>query len=110
NKTDQSVLLQDEIDLPFPEVNREISQIVEKRIILRGSDWQFQYFVYKVGHNRATPAALWLQVPRVGNRHVIGEIKIRVPLLPAVQDSGPKGGRPKAPSVFVDFFRTLPKL
>src|ERR1039458_2663905 len=49
-------------------------------------------------------------MPRAGNRHVVGEIKIRVPLLPAVQNSGPEARRPKSPSIFVDFFRPSRKL
>src|ERR1700730_10632241 len=50
NEADQSILLHDEFNLLFPEVNRETSEIVEKGIVLRCGYRQFQHLTHEVRH------------------------------------------------------------
>src|SRR5450631_528678 len=67
NEADQSILLQDQFNLLFPEVKRESSKIVEKGIILRCGYGQFQHLAHEVRHDGTASATLRLQVPGTGN-------------------------------------------
>src|ERR1700685_81341 len=104
DKTHQSILLEDKVGLTLPEIDGKTSQIIEKRIILGGSYGQLQHFSNEIRHERTAAAPLRFEVPGARNGQVVGEIEIRVPLLPAIQDSGAKSGRSPAPAIVVDLF------
>src|SRR5580704_6531826 len=99
----QSVTCQYQLALLFPEGRGIRTQNVKERIILRGSDRDFQYLSDKVGHYRAAPARLRVQMPYVGNGHVIRTLQCIEPAQIPVQRSRPESLRIKLLQVAVNF-------
>src|SRR5271165_1686068 len=86
DNADQSTTLQDELALLFPQINGVCIEDIKEGIILCDCDRNFQDIVDKVGKERATSPSLWVEMPDVGNRHVIGKIKSIVPMKIPVQN------------------------
>src|SRR5208282_5252269 len=99
-----------ELDLPFPEVDRVFLENVEQRVILGYSHRQFQNVPNEIWHNGTTPTSLRIQVRHIWNRHIVSEVERVVPYLLAIEYPCAEANSAVFLSIGIDLGRTLAKL
>src|SRR5690242_14548694 len=105
NKTCETVLLQNKIQLLVPQIDRAVVQKIEKCVILHGGDRKLQRISDKEGHNGAAPTALRIEVRNVWNGHINRKVKFAEPARPTIQHGGAKGVSAVTARISVNFPR-----
>src|SRR2546421_8689092 len=83
---------------------------MEERVILSGDDRYFQNFPDKVRLCGAAAAGLRVEVPDIGNGHIVGIFEGVIPIEIAIENAGAVSLGLKFSSVFVNAGDTIKKL
>src|SRR5262245_48592622 len=102
NEAGEAVSLRDELELFLPQLDRMVFEDLKERVVLRGRQRQLDHFARKKWKHGAAAAALSLEVPHIGNRHVVRKIERLQPFEIAIQGSRTEAGCAEAPPVHVD--------
>jgi hypothetical protein len=108
-KLDEAVLLTNEGNLPFPQIERVLTQKIEKGVVLRGGQRQLEKTTIDIRKHRAASAALWLEVRDIGNRHVVLKLELSTPLLIPIHHPRAKSLCRELPTISVDGADTVPE-
>src|SRR6266404_598630 len=99
------MILQNQLDLSFPQFNRTFIQKVEQRVVLNRRHGEFEDIPDKIRHNGATATVLGIKVRDIGNRHVERKFKGVIPFRLSVERRGPESlSAILAPIVVDDFY------
>ena len=74
------MLLDDQIKLRLPGLDRVLTEDVKDRVILRCCEGYFQNLPDEIWHDSAASAPLDFQMGDIRNRHVIGELESVIPV------------------------------
>src|SRR5215472_17908905 len=85
NDVDQSMALQDELDLLFPEIERVIVQDVKQRVVLRDRNRQLHKFLDEIWHHRTASASLRIEMPDVRYGRIVRKVECVVPFLITIE-------------------------
>src|SRR6185436_9407356 len=81
NEAHQPMPRPDHLDLLFPNRGCVVVKNVKQRIVLHGRERKLHEIANEIGKDRATSAALRLEMRDVGNRHVVRELECVKPVL-----------------------------
>src|ERR1035438_5037562 len=83
---------------------------MQQSVVLHSCHREFQHIADEVWHHGTAAAALRIEVGNVGNRHVESEVKLIVPLRPAVEYCRPESAGTIFGSITVDDRRAIQEL
>src|SRR5579859_2490713 len=109
NKTDQAIVLQDQLNLPLPKIHRILSEDVEKCVVLRGGYRYFENAADEIRLRCAASATLRIKMANVGHGHIVGVVEEFIPVEIAIQHSGTITKSAKLSAIVVNAGHTTEK-
>src|ERR1700722_7737058 len=107
NKTDQSMSFLKQSDLGLPKVDRIVIQDLEERVVLAGSQRNFENLSHEIGENRTAAATLRLQMRDIRHGHIVGKVIGIVPIKVAIHHAGAESAGAVLLGVVIDLLRPL---